>query len=523
MRRLYLNTVLFFLIGEFFIPGLGFPLFSAEIGIKKPDQENSRKPILTWDFLWTGSLANSFKTEDSGPDAELLFEGSTLVNRGEIILGLPGPGLKFRLQGIDRFKLPSFDNHLFNPGFGLYMDSPGTSGLWGNSSLLYGILDEYGLPARIKNVWAKSPPFAENRKPTMSDLKTDPSSHDSRVYLYLGFPGFGDSSVWGSFSGYVSAQTENDFFPALGGGLEFRKDLNFNIMLEVFYTRFSLEPRKPQTWFSVNPALPKRDFHLFGIGSSLNLHNLGFAMDLAISETFAWGRDFYGNAALRIGSKPWKFSIAIDGAGSRYTGRDGNVPGQNLRIAARLERSWTRSGLFRFDAAVRLPQINGNFNRGSLYLYFRPSAPPPRQVPFFRITRASLSLGRNASTPQKTEDSLDAVLGFNIAFLRMVLTGSLDSRTVLNADEIFIYLPPFFAKFDSAKISLETGWSYKNLNLSIKSGYMFRAEKENIWDFSLYGSFRIGKIGRVSLKIAASEFPVKWNYTLSWRVGRISF
>ena len=167
--------------------------------------------------------------------------------------------------------------------------------------------------------------------------------------------------------------------------------------------------------------------------------------------------------------------------------------------------------------------IDGNFNRSSMYIYFRPSAPPARQAPLFRVTRASFSMGRNAAAPLKTEDSIDAVFGFNIAVFRMVLTGSLDSKTALDIERGFIFEPPFFDQFESAKISLETGWAYKNLNLSIKSGYLFRAEKENIWDFSLYGSFKMGKIGRVSLKIAASEFPVKWNYTFSWRLGRISF
>jgi hypothetical protein len=49
-------------------------------------------------------------------------------------------------------------------------------------------------------------------------------------------------------------------------------------------------------------------------------------------------------------------------------------------------------------------------------------------------------------------------------------------------------------------------------------GYMIRAQKEPIWDFSLNSSLKTGNIGRVSLKIASTDFPDKWNYAFSWRL-----
>jgi hypothetical protein len=431
--------------------------------------------------------------------------------------------LTFRLQGIDKRKLPSEEEGQINPGFGLYYNGSRNTGsfgkILGNSRLLWGILDEYGLPARLRNVWAKSPPYTEYRKPYSSDLKTDPSTNKPETYLYLGLPKWNIFS-WGAFSGFISAQMDDDFYPAFGTGFDFQFNKNTALKLDGFYTQRVLKGKSPSAWFSLSPPLPDREFRFYGLGTAFDAKNWSIAGDLGLSETFAWGRGLYANAALRLGTRPWKFSFAIDAAGSRYVGRDGNIPGAGFRIAGRLESQWVRSGLFRATLVFRSPGLGEDFDRSSIDFYFRPSSPPARSNPFFRFTRASLSLSRNAVNPLKTEDSISAVLAFNISILRFVFTGNIYSLTSLNKDELFLALPlpPCFDLFKSSKISSEISWSIKGVQFSIKAGYLIRAEKNNIWDFSLNTSLRLAKLGRISFKIAAPEFPDKWTYTLSWRL-----
>jgi hypothetical protein len=390
----------------------------------------------------------------------------------------------------------------------------------GNSRLLYGVLNEYGLPARLRNVWAKAPPYAEYRKPYSSDLRTDPSSNKAETYLYLGLPKWKPS--WGELTGFVSAQMDDEFNPAFGGGFTFQIDKHTALKLDGFYTQRILKERSPNSWFSLSPPLPEREFRFYGLGAAFDTQNWGVAADVGLSETFAWGRDLYGNAAMRIGTKPWKFSFAMDAAGDRYVGRDGNIPGPGFRIAGRLERNWIRSGLFRATLVFRSPGLGEDFERSSFAIYFRPSAPPPRSNPFFRFTRASFSLSRNAVNPLKTEDSISAALAFNLSVMRFVFTGNLHSLTSLNGDELFLALPlpPSFDRFESSRITSEVSWNLKGIQFSARAGYLMRAEKDNIWDFSLNTSLRLAKIGRISFKVAAPEFPDKWTYSLSWRLEK---
>jgi hypothetical protein len=426
------------------------------------------------------------------------------------------------MQAIDKRKLPTGteDEGQTSPGFGLYYSGSKDAGtIFGNSRLLRGVLNEYGLPARLRNVWAKSPPYAEYRKPYSSDLKTDPSNNQPETYLYLGLPQWGILNL-GELSGFFSVQMDDESIAAFGGGLEFRLDKFTAVKLDAFFTEHTLEERSPSSWFSLSPPLPEREFRFYGFGAAFDSKHWSAAADLGLSEAFAWGRDIYANAAFRLGTKPWKFSFAVDAAGSRYVGRDGNVPGAGFRIAGRLERNWMRSGLFRLSAVFRSPGIDDDFTRSSIDVYFRPSAPPPRTSQFFRFARASFGLSRNASNPQKTADTMSAVIAFNISMLRFVFTGNIHCLTALDENDLFLALPlpPSFEDFESSKISSEVSWNLKGVQFSAKAGYLIRAEKDNVWDFTFSTSLRLARIGRISLKVASPEFPDKWTYTLSWRL-----
>jgi hypothetical protein len=115
---------------------------------------------------------------------------------------------------------------------------------------------------------------------------------------------------------------------------------------------------------------------------------------------------------------------------------------------------------------------------------------------------------------------MSAVVAFNISVLRFVFTGNIHSLTSLDESDLFLALPlpPSFDNFESSKISSEVSWNLKGVQFSAKAGYLIRAEKDNVWDFSFSTSIRLARIGRISLKVASPEFPDKWTYTLSWRL-----
>jgi hypothetical protein len=368
------------------------------------------------------------------------------------------------------------------------------------------------------------------------DLKTEPSAKDNpESYLQLALP-----REWlPGFSAFASAALPSgeELNPAFGGGLGFKKS-GYDMRLEGLYTRKELSPRQASTWFSSAPPLPKRDFHIYALGAFLNSPVAGFAADWAYSETFAWGSGAYANASIRLGNKPWRFSLAGDGVRGRFADRSGAATHEGFRVAAKGERFRPRSGLLRLQTTLRSSDTldssgPGSFDRGNLSLYFRPSAPTAaakRNNPFrIRFSRASLSLSRDARNPEKTADSLDAGAAFSFGPLSTVFSGSLDSKTNLEGPSIF--QPALFENFEAFKVSGELGWKPPVLlmgkskqraafDFKTRLGYTLRAEKDNIWELSFNSSLKTGKWGRVGLRIASTDFPEKWNYTLSWRFER---
>ena len=254
-----------------------------------------------------------------------------------------------------------------------------------------------------------------------------------------------------------------------------------------------------------------------------NSPSAGFAADWALSETFAWGRDMYGNFAVRLGNRPWRFSLAGDGAGNRFADRNGSTVGAGFRLAARGERFWPRSGLLRFQSVLRAPAFDEDFERASFSVFYRPAAPTARErrenPRIVRFSRASIGFNRDARTPEKTIDTLNGLAGFNIGPLSTVFSCALNSFSFFEEDggRPPLFRPTAFESFDSFKVSGELGFSAGYFNVRTRLGYTTRAEKDPVWDFSFTGSFRPGRWGRLALNIAATDFPEKWNYTLSWR------
>ncbi|MDR2719036.1 MAG: hypothetical protein LBB89_13360 [Treponema sp.] len=511
-----------------------------------------KQPLFTWNLLWAGSWE----------------ESKTLQNRGDFRLGLTWPGLLMRGQYLDKrpfnFELdPPWDDPaskgITGASFGMYHKATG-------SRFLYGILDEWGLPARIRSPWIRSAPYTENHKPIMADLRTTTSStKEDEAYLYLSSPRltfFKDSALPEiAMRGFASAQSPvgENVAPAFSGGLETLWGKNYELLLEGFYTGTELPAKKSSSWFSDPPPLPDRDFRLGAAGLMLNTPYVSLSSDWAWSETFAWGSGLYGNAGIRLTPPlpwiaagkpgPWSLSLAADGMGERYVGRDGTSPGGGLRTAGKIEWKGARSSLFRVNTTLRGPGMDEPFERSSSGIYYRFPAASNRvgsgeKFPL-RISRISFNADRNASDLKKIHDSFDGTLGLSLNLPPMLLPRALLSASASKIKNpkpqmypLNIHLSaavkelgstaelpspyPFSAvnqEFDSLKTSGELLWSPGIFQFRTRWAYTAYPEKDNQLEGSFSTAVRF-KHGRFSTKIAWPVFPEKWNCTLSWRVEK---
>jgi hypothetical protein len=502
--------------------------YSAEETPPEPTAKKrkpAQAPLFNWGLFWAGSWE----------------ESKTLNNRGELRFGFPVPGLSLRGEVLDRRPLNFAETPPWGDGSKTYTNY--LSGLYHKptgSRLLYGVLDEWGLSARIRSPWIRSAPYSENHKPLMADLKTQASAtKEPQAYLYLSSPRL-PLLPKTALRGFVSAQTMMETFrPDFSGGLEAHFESKTTALLEGFYTGSELPPRKSNSWFADPPPLPAREFRLYGLGVLAGSPFWSFSSDWAYSETFAWGKGFYGNAGIRVcpplrDSKqkpgPWSVSLAADGAGSRFTGRDGSSPGAGFRAAGKFEWKGKGSSLFRFNTTLRGPGLGDDFSRSASGLYYRFPAPARGKTASkfpIRLTRITLGADRNASNNEKIIDGIDGTLGLSLSLLSLNVksplginfSGSLNG--LFSTDHTPLPYPSPFAdhEFDSAKTSLELSWSPGIFQFKTKWGYGVTAKKEGQWDTSFSASVR-RKPGRFSVKFASPNFPEKWNCTLSWNVEK---
>jgi hypothetical protein len=440
------------------------------------------------DLLWSGSWDY----------------GGNLINRGDLRLRAHKPALTLRTQLTDRRPAPpseGFGEGLSAFSAGLYHETTG-------SRLLWGILNEGGLPARIKNIWSRGMPYAEQRQAAVADLYTEPSATKDRAgYLWLGSPWL-TVPRFGLARGFGSALLDDKNQAAFDGGFEARFAKNVSLMAEGFYARNHLAAKTPAAWFSETPPLPERDQDLMAGSLHFSSPVFAAAADLAWSETFAYGKDLYGNLALRIGDRPWRISLAADAAGSRYVGRDGGATGAGFRAAARLERRGKRSSLFRTTATLRASALGEQFYRGSLLLYYHFQTLPPRSPRFFRPSRVSVTLNRDASDPENKADSIAALWGFTLGKVPLVFQGDLHG----------IYREgPGDYEFFSAKMSAEASYTVKPFQFSFKPAYDINKKGEGQAGAGASVSIR-GKWGRLTLKAAVADSGRDWEAGVSWRL-----
>jgi hypothetical protein len=497
----------------------------------------------------TPTLSPGSEIPDSGaapekPALSLLFAGSweiggNLSEQAQIILEMPDSGLNFRIRYTDRRKTSSWD--AFTESF----DENGLAALSGGvyhkptgSRFLYGMITGSGLAARITNPRLKGLAFEESRAPSQSDLKTESASTAlPAFYLHLASPESSSQFPIAAF-GAVSVESEGEpgttlsFSPgksAFTAGTTVSFSRNSRARLEAYYTGGTIPPRKPSTWFSYKPALPERDFRVYAGSLTLHFPGFGFAADGAWSETFAFGRGFYGNVGLRFGDRPWRLSLAADGSGSRYIGPDGGENGAELRFAARLERRGKRSSLFRLQALAMAAETEDNVpggfwelaerpNRYSFGLYYRPQ--PGRGS--FDLRSFSLGLKNDSRIPEKESAGAEALVS-----LRLFQLG-LDSRIGVSGiaaggdseeSQAFpgtIRLGQY--RFDSLRLHESLVWNKGFVQCRAGFGYTAEMKASGLkaaWDASLAVTLG-GKRGRFGLKINSPRFPDDWEYTLSW-------
>jgi len=485
------------------------------------------------DSVFNWSLFESGFWEGSGSS----LPGGTLHNRGEIRLQLLPVNLSLRGQVLDRRTL-NFDldplwqepeRTATNFNWALYHRPTG-------SRLLFGVIDEWGLPARIRNPWIRSPPYAENHRPIRADLRTTASSvKRDEAYLYLSSP-FLEPFPDVRMRGFLSAQTETgSFTPALSGGVEMVFDRSMSLLFETFYTGATLPQTKSSTWFSDPPRLPEREFDLYAAGLLFNSPLFSVSTDWALSKVFAWGTGVYGNLGVSITpylpfgriKRPLTVSLAADRAGTQFVYRDGANHGEGFRSAAKIEWKGGRGSLLRVNTTLRADAFGGDFNRGSAGFYYRFPAAAKNSGDIFRLTRISLAADRNAVNPQKVTDGLSGYAGFSVSLQKINIHSSLGvniSGSIRGLTSSEDRPPPYLVNeepcsFDSAGINCEFTWSVLNFQFKSKAGYSNNAKDEGKWLFSLGAATRF-KYGRLSLKAESPDFPEKWNLTVSWNLQK---
>ena len=460
-------------------------------------------------LLWTIALA--IPVSVSALEWSLLSSGSweyegKLVTREDVGVFLPW-NLSLRAQLIDSRKSIDTANTAFSGG--LYHKASG-------SRLLYGILDDSGLSARLRKLWSHAAPFVENHKPSSLELATEPSSTKSPVAaLFLSTPHFG------ALSGFASLVLDKAFNAAVSSGIDISFNKKTTFRLEGFYTSKELPSRSSATWFSSSPPLPARNFELYALSAVYTSTFFDIASDWALSKTFAYGQDVYGNLALGIGSRPWRVSLAADGAGGRYVGSDGDTNSAGFRLGARFEYFWKRSSNITLSATLRAPKTGLPFDRSSSLITYRfPTNFSVKLGPVpLNPNLCSLGFSRNATDWDKVKDKAEVSFGLNVGSIHTALSGNTVFLSVADTQPALFPVSDSSTIFASAKVAGVLSWRLGIVRFSAGLGYTLSKDKAAVWDTSFRASIQ-GKLGRFSLEIDSPSFPDDWTFALSWRFSK---
>jgi hypothetical protein len=468
----------------------------------------------------TGKLENRL-------DGRVFFFNRSFYARAQILERSPAPP----------FEPPALEH--FNAGAGLYHKKTG-------SRLLYGRLQERGALARARNPWTRSAPFVESHEPAASDLVTDFSSvKEAKYHLFLSSPDIIFSADSGflknmkHLSVYAAGTLDADSDAVLSGGVRAGFGKTTGLRVEFFWNGLTLPPRSDSAWFAVPPALPVRQAHVYAAAAVFTSAWVDAASDWAFSETAAFGRGVYGSVGVRVGKKPWLFSIAADGAGDRFTG-GGDLPKQGFRAALKLEYYGKRNSVLRLRTTLRSTALGdmfeadglttehvGNsvgaffrkFDQSETDIYWR--LPALRKSPA-ALSRISVSAARDAREGDRAEDSYKVELGFILWRLRCAASGSLIGFSYAGADASASaatfaspYPVPHGWVFDSGRVHGSVSCDAGMFRFGLGAGWTVKPTAA-VWNGSLSVSVR-GKGWRLGIKAASEAFPREWTYTVSGR------
>jgi hypothetical protein len=436
-------------------------------------------------------------------------EDGDFSNRLDLRLYAP-LGLSLRGQLNSKYPVPPWehtDKGISALGTGLYHKYTG-------SRLIYGRIETQGLLKRTRNIWSRAAPWFESHSVSNADLKTSAGDMETAVmYMDLLTP------LIGPFNAYLSTEIDKDANTIFTYGAGIRLPFNSAFRIEVLSTERQLEERKMDAWFSDKPYLPARKLKFYALSTVFSNPYFSFAGDFARSEIFAWGMDVYANIALKFGAGPWRLSFAADGAGERFSGFDGYIPGSGFRSAAQFVWEGRRNMLFRTSSVLRAAVWQKPFDRSVTNVYFR--FPVNKRSPL-RINRVSLAMERDAQSLERIVDSFSFGALFSAGPLRPDFSISINQHTAAGVGDTIYPYPNYAAdhEFDSMKFSGGISCMIFFVTLKGALSYNIVDEKEAHITSSLSASVS-GKLGRFGLKLNNDNKTGKMSYTVSWRLQKV--
>ncbi|MDR2660376.1 MAG: hypothetical protein LBC27_10415 [Spirochaetaceae bacterium] len=490
MKILVLSKIIFITV----LLGAASPVLQAEAQPDKAENKPNSKPF-------------GFSVLESGS----WVEDGNFSNRLDTRLYAPW-GISLRGQLVDKRPAPPWENPdegLTAWGTALYHKSTG-------SRLIYGLIETQGLLNRTRNIWTRSAPWFETHSVSNADLKNSTGDMETAVvYMDLLTPAIGP------FNAYFSTQFDKKSNTVFTAGAAARLPFNSSLRLEALSSERWFEERKMEAWFSDNPYLPERKLNFHAFSAVFSNPYFSFAGDFAYSEIFAWGMDIYANASLRFGAGPWRFSLASDGAGSRFSGFDGSVPGAGFRSAAKFEWEGNRNMLFRLSSVLRSGAWQAPFDHSATKLYFRF---PLDKSSLFRVNRVSLAMERDARSWERITDDFSLAAVFGAGPFRPSFGVTFSRHSVANVGDTIYPYPTFSAasEFDTLKLSAALSCMIFFVSLKGAVSCDIVDGKETASASSVSASVS-GKLGRLGLKLSGDSKTGKLSYSVTWKIQKTSF
>ncbi|GMO29935.1 MAG: hypothetical protein Ta2B_10860 [Termitinemataceae bacterium] len=458
----------------------------------------------------------SFDVYESGS----LVQNATLSNRLNLNLNIPAlDGLRLRSIAAYEAPLPpkgDFTDGKFNLGFGLYHQKTG-------SRLLYGGLQTTGLAKRGANVFSHQVPFLEAHTSSTADLKTSGlNAEDNMFYASLISP-----KIFDTFNLYAAALVPNATNTSQSnienniewtGGSTVYVGSSSALRLEFFGTQKQLGERPADAWFSNKIYLEQRSLNYYAASLVWINPLVSFAADFAQSNVFSFGKDIYANAALRIGSNPWRLSFAIDGAGERYSSSAGTVVGAGFRSAAKFEWNIKPTSLFKISTALQSAGISKPFTKSDSTIYYRF---PIAQNYFISPSQLSINIAHNAEDRKKITDSYLIKTALNAGPLRTSFDVTLKQNSIAEEGAVILPYSDLLSNkdFESLKFTASVSLPIFLLFMKVSCTETIYANKETFFGGSIYLSFS-GKYGYLNLRLTNSDIEENddWTFSVSWKI-----